>query len=120
MNKLAVDTDIFGEITPPASLSKFDPNNTGAGIGNLLNLGLKLLIVGAVIYSLFNFVLAGYAFLSAGDDSKKIEGAWAKIWQTALGLAFAAGAYVLAGIFGWLIFGSWDFILNPAIPTLTP
>jgi hypothetical protein len=85
-----------------------------------LNLILQTLIVGAGIYALFNLVLAGYSFMSAGDDPKKIEGAWAKIWQTLLGLAVAAGAFVLAAIFGRLLFGSagWDFIINPVIPTL--
>ena len=56
--------------------------------------------------------------MSAGDDPKKVAGAWAKIWQTALGLAFAAGAFVLAALFGQLIFGNPTFILNPTIPTL--
>jgi hypothetical protein len=56
--------------------------------------------------------------MSAGDDPKKMEGAWAKIWQTAMGLVFMAGAFVLAAIFGTLIFGRWDFILNPTIPTI--
>ncbi|MCX6705126.1 MAG: hypothetical protein NT162_02200 [Candidatus Woesebacteria bacterium] len=55
--------------------------------------------------------------MSAGDDPKKVAGAWAKIWQTALGLAVAAGALVLAAIFGQLIFGSPTAILNP---TITP
>ena len=56
--------------------------------------------------------------MSAGDDPKKVAGAWAMIWQTILGLAVAAGAFVLAAIFGQLIFGSPTFILNPKIPTL--
>ena len=77
-----------------------------------------ILIIGAGIYALFNFIMAGYAFMSAGDDPKKVAGAWSKISQTALGLAFAAGAFVLAAIFGQLIFGQWDFIIRPTIPTL--
>jgi hypothetical protein len=76
------------------------------------------LVIVAGIYALINLILAGYAFMSAGDDPKKVAGAWAKIWQTILGLAVAAGAFVLAAIFGQLIFGQWDFILNPKIPTL--
>ena len=56
--------------------------------------------------------------MSAGEDAKKVAGAWAKIWQSLLGLAIAAGSFVLAAIFGQLIFGQWDFILNPQIPTL--
>lgn len=107
----------FGSITPPKGLSGYS-SNPGQALGQLLNLILRTLIVGAGAYALINLVLAGYSFMSAGDDAKKVEGAWAKIWQTLLGLAFAGGAFVLAAIFGQLIFGRWDFILNPSIPTL--
>jgi hypothetical protein len=107
----------FGTIAPPAGLEKFS-DQPGTAIGTLIQSAAWILIVGAGIYALFNFILAGYAFMSAGDDPKKVAGAWAKIWQTALGLAFSAGAFVLAAIFGQLIFGKWDFILNPSIPTL--
>lgn len=112
MNKQLAD--IFGTIRPPDAIK----GTAEEGLGKLLNTTLKLLIVGAGIFSLFNLVFAGYAFMSAGDDAKKVAGAWAKIWQSMLGLAIAAGAFVLAAIFGKLIFGRWDFIINPAIPTL--
>lgn len=111
----------FGQIVPPTPLQKFGgivPGGQAYAVGNFLNLTLRLLIYGAAIYALFNFILAGYTFLSAGEDSKKIEAAWAKIWQTALGLAVAAGSFVLAAIFGWLIFGDFNFIINPSLPTL--
>lgn len=110
----APNNNPFGTINPPVAVSG-DP---GTGIGNLIQRIIWVLIIGAGIYALFNFILAGYAFLSAGDDPKKVAGAWAKIWQTALGLVVAAAAFVLAAIFGQLIFGRWDFILNPTIPTL--
>ena len=113
MNNLLAD--IFGTIDPPTPIKGV---GGGEGIGRLLNMGLKLLIVVAGIYALFNLIFAGFAFMSAGDDAKKVAGAWAKIWQSFLGLAVAAGAFVLAAIFGQLIFGQWDFILNPQIPTL--
>ncbi len=109
--------DPFGTIPIPAPIKRFGGVEGGA-IGTFLNLLLKLLIVGGGIYALFNLVLAGYAFMSAGDDPKKVEGAWAKIWQTAIGLLFMAGAFVLAAIFGQLIFGDPNAILNPSIPTL--
>ena len=113
MNKLAQ----FGPVSAPKALEDTFGTVEGGGIGNLLNLVLKTMVIGAGIYALFNFVLAGYSFLSAGDDPKKVEQAWQKIWQTAVGLAFAAGAFVLAGIFGYLIFGDVNFILNPQIVT---
>lgn len=105
----------FGTVTPPKTALGNDP---GQAIGNLIQLVIWILIIGAGIYALINLILAGYAFMSAGDDSKKVEGAWAKIWQTLLGLALAAGAFVLAAIFGQLIFGDPRFILNPTIPAL--
>ena len=106
----------FGVVNAPSALSKFG-TDPGVAIGKLIQLAISILIVGAGIYALFNFILAGYAFLGAEGDPKKIYGAWAKIWQSALGLAIAAGALVLAAIFGLLIFGSVTAILNP---TITP
>lgn len=114
-NFLAQASNPFGPINPPAGISKY-AGSPEAGIGQLLNTVLKTLVVGAGVYALINLILAGYAFMSAGDDAKKVAGAWAKISQTLIGLAFAAGAFVLAAIFGQLIFGQWDFILSPSIP----
>lgn len=108
---------IFGNINPPAALERFGSVESG-GLGTFLNLILNILVVAGGLYALFNLILAGYGFLSSANDPKKIEAAWAKIWQTLLGLAFIAGAFVLAAIFGQLIFGSPDAILNPSIPTL--
>jgi len=107
----------FGTVAPPAGLEKYN-SEPGTAIGTLIQYAVWILIVGAGIYALFNFILAGYEFMSAGDDPKKVAGAWTKIWQTALGLAVAAGAFVLAAIFGQLIFGQWDFIIKPTIPAL--
>lgn len=114
---LALDNP-FGEVKLPDEVSGKYGTEGGAAIGKLLQTIIWILIIGAGIYALINLVLAGYAFMSAGDDSKKVAGAWAKIFQTLIGLAFAAGAFILAAIFGQLIFGSWDFILNPSIPEL--
>lgn len=87
------------------------------GLGTLLNIFLNLLVVIAGIYALFNFVLAGYAFLGAGDDPKKIEGAWAKIYQSIIGLLFAAGSLIIAALVGAIIFGNATALINPVIPT---
>lgn len=109
-------TNPFGSISVPTTAlgSGIDP---GAAIGKLIQYAIWILIIGASIYALINLILAGYSFMSAGEDSKKVAGAWAMIWQTLLGLSIAAGAFVLAAIFGQLIFGNAGFILNPVIPS---
>lgn len=113
--KLAVLPNPFGNIIPPQTTLGSDP---GIAIGKVVQYTIWILIIGAGIYALINLVLAGYSFMSAGDDSKKIAGAWAKIWQTILGLTVAAGAFILAGLFGQLIFGPGFSITNPILPQL--
>src|SRR5260221_7080902 len=114
MKLLAVLTDPFGTVPAPTVLFHFGDVANG-GIGNLLNLVIKIIFVGGGIYALFNLLLAGYAFMGAGDDPKKIEGAWGKIWQTAMGLLFMAGDFFLSAIFWELIFNDYVAILNSNI-----
>lgn len=109
---------IIGNIAPPSALTGFAGGSLEQGaLGVFLNLILRILIFGGSIYALFNLAFAGYAFMSAGDEPKKMAGAWAKIWQTLMGLMFLAGCYVLGAIFGYIIFGNPNAILNPSIPT---
>jgi len=107
----------FGEITIPPQIAEKYPGGFEEGIGTLISTLLRALIVIAGVYAVINLVIAGYGFMSAGDDPKKVQAAWSKIWQTLMGLAIAAGAFVLAAIFGQLIFGEWEFLLMPVIPT---
>ena len=102
---------IFGTVNPPPGVSNF-PGATTGGVTQFINILFRTLIVIAGLYAVFNLIFAGYAFMSAGDDAKKVAGAWAKISQTLLGLAVAAGAFVLAAIFGRILFGDWNALLQ--------
>ncbi len=104
--------DIIGKVAPPAALA---PYKGEIGLIPFFNNVIKLLIVVAGLYALLNFILAGYGFMSAGGDPKNIQNAWAKIWQTLVGLLIVAGSLVLAAIFGWLIFGDATAILSPKV-----
>lgn len=107
----------IGAVPKPSAVGRFLDVESG-GLGQFLNLILNVMVVAGGIYALFNFVLAGYMFFSASDDPKKAEAAWAKIWQTAIGLLFIAGSLLLAAVFSWLIFGDSATILNPTLPTI--
>ena len=66
--------DFIGKITPPAVIKNFYTDDPGSpkGLIILFNNILRLLIVVAGIYALLNFILAGYAFMSANGDPKKV------------------------------------------------
>jgi len=111
---------VFGQLAPPP------PFQTGPGIANqygdittglvsLLNNIIRLLIMVGGLWAFINLILAGYGFLSAGDDPKKVASAWQKIWQSMMGVLFIIGSFVLASIFGYLLFGKADFFFKPII-----
>jgi len=107
--------DIFGPIEPPEAIKKFSPTGDPSGLIILFNNLLRLLIVGGGIYALINFIIAGYLFMSAGNDPKKIDYAWAKIWQTMVGLLIIAVSFVLAMLISKILFGDARAILEPKI-----
>lgn len=76
---------------------------------------VRLMFVGAGIYSFLNFIIAGFQYMSAGGDTKAITSAWARIWQSLLGLVIIVGSFALAALFGYLIFNDAGFILKPVI-----
>jgi len=106
---------LFGTINPPEAIKRFSPTGDPSGLIILFNNILRLLIVGAGIFALLNFILAGYAFMSAGGDPKLVEKAWAKIWQSIVGLFIIVASFVLAALLGQILFGNARAILEPSI-----
>ena len=107
--------DFIGTIEPPAPIVQYGDGGPASGLVPFMSNVIRLIIVVGGIYSLLNFILAGYGFMSAGDDPKKIQVAWAKIYQSLIGLIIIAGSFLLAALFGWIIFGEPGFILSPTI-----
>jgi len=104
--------DVIGKITPPPGIKQ---SLTEGGLVNFLNAIFRVIIIAGGVYSLINFMFAGFQFISAGGDSKQIEQAWGKIWQSLVGLLILAGSFVLAAIFGKIIFGDYGAIISPKI-----
>lgn len=105
--------DALGTINRPAALAAY--GNVQGGLGMFLNTLLNILIAGAGVYALFNFVFAGYAFLNAGSDPNKVADAWKKIYQSIIGLTIAASALVIAALVGTILFGSPTALISPTI-----
>jgi len=107
--------EIFGTITLPTIFRYGGLIGEPGGLVRFLNNLIKLLIVAGGLFALFNIIFAGYGYMSAGDDPKKVAAASAKIWQSLIGLLLIAGSFVLAAIFGWILFRDATAILAPKI-----
>jgi hypothetical protein len=107
--------DIVGTITNPLPTPYQSLIGTNGGLILFFTNILRLVFVIAGIYAFLNFILAGFQYMGAGGDSKAMGAAWARIWQSMLGLIIIVGSFALASLFSQLIFGRPDFILNPTI-----
>lgn len=102
----------FGTIDNPLPITSTQP---GGGLIVILNNVLRLVFVIAGIFAFLKIILAGLAFINAGGDPKKIEAAWATIWQSLIGLVVIIGSFAVAALAGQIFFGRADAILNPTI-----
>ncbi len=109
---------IFGEITPPEVLTPlideaYIEGDQGGGIFILLNRLFSLVGVVAGVFFVIQILLAGFAYISASGDPKKTEAAWAKIYQSIIGLVIVSSAFVLTAVIGRLV--GMNNILDPVI-----
>ena len=102
----------FGTIKNPFTWGGTAP---GGGLIILLNNVLRLFFTAAGIFAFFRIITAGFGFMNAAGDAKKIEAAWAAIWQSLLGLAVIISSFAIAAVAGQAFFGNPMAILNPQI-----
>ena len=103
---------LFGKITPPARVAP-----EVSGLGNLISAILRLLVIAGGVWALFNFIIAGYQFIQAGGDAKAVGAAWARIWQSLVGVVIIAASFLFAAIIGQIFFGDATAILKPQLIT---
>lgn len=115
---MASPTPIFGQISPPTG--NYDPSIQG--LTQLATNLLRLAILGAALWAFLNIIVAGFNFLTAAGDSKKVAAAWERIYLSIVGLVVIVASFILAAIVGYLVFGDPLFILQPQIykPVTTP
>ncbi len=111
----AVDSD-FGTINPPPGVDKY---NQEAEIGIIIFISnmIRLATIVAGIWTLINFVLAGWIYLTNSDDADAGSKVSQKMINTVIGLVIVVLAYSIAGLVGLLVFGDASFILNPELTT---
>ena len=119
MKKVFLANDFWGEISPPPGIDKWGADPFAGGMIGFLNAILRIIFIVAGLFAFFNVIIAGFQFLSAGGNPKAIGEAVGRIWKSLLGLVIIVSSFILAAIFGWLIFGDPMAILQPDI-TVAP
>lgn len=119
-NLLALVTDPIGQITPFVPITGITPEGTPVGLISLLNAVLRIIFAVAGIWAFFNIIIAGFSFINAGGDPKKVTAAWTRIWQSLLGLLIIVTSFILAAILGILFFQDATAILNPKFKPPAP
>ncbi|MBI2010515.1 MAG: hypothetical protein HYS86_05090 [Candidatus Chisholmbacteria bacterium] len=103
-------TNLGPAITPPQGVG-----SVASGLPTLISNVTTVAMVVAGLVILLNFFVAGYGFMFAAGDPKKIQDAWAKIWQSLIGLLVIVGAFALIRIVEIVIFRGEISILQPII-----
>lgn len=113
--------DVIGAIEAPPGVVKF---NEQAGAGSQ-NIGLiiffsniiKFVTVIAGLWTMLNFILAGFTYITSSDDSGAISKIGGKLTLSVVGLAIIVASYTIAAVLGLIFFGDASFIINPKIPS---
>lgn len=108
---------IFNDIKNP--LTTINPvggyGNVNSGLPSFISNILKIIFIGAGIFAFFNFIFAGFLYMSAAGDKQKIEKATLSINMSLLGLIVMVAAGIIIGIISFILFGSASAILHPTI-----
>lgn len=109
--------DIFGTIEAPAGVDKWNEadgsGDNDLGIIPFLAAALRLTTVAAGIWTMINFVLAGWIYITGEGDKSAGEKVSGKMINSAIGLVIIATSYTIVGLISLLIFGDPKFILEP-------
>ena len=108
---------MFGEIENP--LNTF---GSGSGYGGVEQGGavfisniVKLILVVGGITTLFIALFAGFTYITASGDTKKLTSAVSSINMALTGMIIMVAAVALTGVVSWVLFGSPTVILSPQI-----
>ena len=113
-------TALFGNAEAPKGVADFNKQAGGDGsnaIGILFFISnmIKLVTVVAGVFVLFNFISAGFEYVTSAGDSSAANKVRDKITMSIIGLIIIVGSYTVIALLSMVFFGSPDYILNPVI-----
>jgi len=94
-----------------------NPTEPGVILANILSMAIGVMTLGAGIWFLFQVIIAGYNYLSAGGDRERFVAAGRKLTNSMIGLAIVIAAYALMALIG-TIFGVKFLEINEGIKNI--
>jgi len=109
---------LFGAIEAPPGVAEFNQQSeSGIGIIVFFSNLIKLIAIIAGIWTMLNFILAGFTYVTSADNPSAIEKIGSKLTLSVVGLGIIVASYTIAAVIGLIIFGDATFIINPQIPS---
>lgn len=108
--------DIIGTVNPPQGVQQYGDVSQGGLILFVSNI-IKLLTIVGGIWVLFNFILAGYTYITSQGESSAATKVKDQITSSVIGLIIIVVSYTIIALLSLLLFGDAGFILNPKIPS---
>lgn len=111
------NNDVFGTINAPAGVDKWnkssDAGEGGIGLIPFLSAVLRMVTIIAGVWTMINFILAGWTYITADGDKSVGQKVSSKMINSGIGLVIIATSYTIAGLISLLVFGDPKFILEP-------
>lgn len=109
----------LGGVKPPGAVYEFNilgtGNAEGIGIIAFLSKLLNLFFIICGLWTLFNFLYAGWLLVSAQADTKAQSEVKERLTMTVIGLVIISSAFIGAGLIGLVFFEDASFILEPTL-----
>ncbi len=105
--------DVVGIIDLPVGVPKEVVQTT-----DIISALIRFLIVIAGLFSLFQFITGGIAFISSGGDKGKITEAQNKIQMSIIGLVIITASFIIIALVSRILFGSFTAILAPKLQSI--
>ena len=106
----------FGNIENPLqTLNSSGYGSVESGLPSFISNITTVVLIAGGLYAFFNLMVAGITYITAGGDSKKLEGAVTAINMSLLGLIILVGAVAITGVISYILFGDATLILKPKI-----
>ena len=101
----AVDLAPTEGLVGPGPIGKppTDVSNLGEKLSLVISALIGFLSIGAGIWFLFQTIMAGYAYMTAGSDKEKVSQARQKLTQSVIGLVVVILAIFLINFLGYIL-----------------